>query len=147
MLNDNQRVVQSTDQSSNQREEDLRVLWLRPTVGTHISTRRERIREGLVDRNVSVDIVDASGTDAISAVRTALTGDYDIVVGTVRVGVYYGYVLSQLDGIPFVAEVTEPIERIKDECPRPFFKFLKQFEWMVLKRADACFFVEEEVLT
>lgn len=146
MLNKNQLTTQLFDQLSDQREQKLRVLWLRPTVGTHISTRRERIREGLVERDISVDIVDASGMDAVRAIRTALTNKYDIIVGTVRVGVYYGYLLSQVKGVPFVAEVTEPIKRIKDDIPRPFFEFLKRFEWKVLKRAKACFFVEAEVL-
>lgn len=122
------------------------VLWLRPTVGTHISTRRERIREGLVDRGVSVDIVDSSGLDAIKAIRTALSGDYDLVVGTVRVGVYYGDLLSRLKGVPFAVEVTEPIERVEDDLPRPIFRFFSWYEWKLLKRADARFFVEADVL-
>ncbi|SDJ26254.1 Glycosyltransferase involved in cell wall bisynthesis [Halovenus aranensis] len=125
---------------------DIRVLWLRPTVGTHISTRRERIQEGLIDRGVSVDIVNASGTDAAEAIRTALTGDYDLVVGTVRVGVYYGHLLSRLEGVPFVAEVTEPIDRVEADLPRPVFRFFRWYEWKVLARADACFFVEQRVL-
>jgi glycosyltransferase involved in cell wall biosynthesis len=142
----NQESAQSFDQGSDQRKKRLRVLWLRPTVGTHISTRRERIREGLAERDISVDIVDTSGTDIINAVQIGLKKKYDIIVGTVRVGLYYGYLLSRLKGVPFIAEVTEPINRIKNDIPRPFFASLKRFEWEILTRADARFFVEAEVL-
>ncbi len=126
--------------------DEIRVLWLRPTVGTQISTRRERIREGLIDRGISVDIVNASGTDGLEAVWTALTSEYDIIVGTVRVGVYYGYLLSRLERVPFVAEVTEPIDRVEDDLPRPLFRFFRWYEWLLLERADARFFVEADVL-
>lgn len=123
----------------------MKILWLRPTVGTHISTRRERIKEGLSDRGVEVNIVDASGMDATNAIKSALSTDYDIIVGTVRVGVYYGHLLARLKRIPFVAEVTEPIQRVND-LPEPIYRFFSWYEFQVLKRADACFYVEENVL-
>ncbi|TKR25242.1 glycosyltransferase [Natronomonas salsuginis] len=126
--------------------ESIRVLWLRPTVGTHISTRRERIKEGLTDRGVTVDIVDTSGTEAIGAIKQAFSEEYDLIAGTVRVGVYYGYLLARVKGVPFVAEVTEPIERVREDLPWPVFRFFKWYEWNVLERADARFFVEEDVL-
>lgn len=121
------------------------VLWLRPTVGTHVSTRRERVKEGLQQRGVEVTIVDTSGTDAIEAISTALSGDFDVIVGTVRVGLYVGFLLAKLKRVPFVAEVTEPVDRV-DDLPHPLYRLVEWYEFRVLKRADARFFVEQEVL-
>lgn len=124
----------------------MKVLWLRPTVGTHTSTRRERIKEGMASKDVNVDIIDSSGSDAFSAVKTALTGNYDLIVGTVRMGVYLGYPLAKLLSIPFVAEITEPIERYEENFSPITYRLLKWYEWNILERADARFFVESNVL-
>lgn len=112
-----------------------RVLWLRPTKPDNISVGRERIAAHLRERGYDVTIRDASGLDALGAAREATGGDYDVVVGTVRMGLYVGYPLSRLLGVPLVADVTDPIEQIAD-LPAPLYRFLYEYEHFVLARAD-----------
>lgn len=116
------------------------VLWLRPTKPDNISVGRERVAEHLRDMGYSVDILDASGLDAIRASLTAFRANYDIIIGTVRMGLYVGTILSWLTDQPFVADVTDPIEQI-DHLPSPLYKFLFEFEHVALKMADEAMFV------
>ena len=118
------------------------VLWLRPSTGENISVRRERIAEELRKRGYEIDIRDASGLDALGAIKQALTGEYDIIAGNVRVGLYLGYPLARLLRTPFLGDVSDPITDI-DYLPNPLFRFFQWYEWYVLKRADATVFVYE----
>lgn len=112
------------------------VLWLRPTRGKNISVRRERIANHLEARGVLVDIQDVSGMDAVGAVKRAITGDYDAIFGNVRMGLYVGYPVARVLGIPFVGTVSDPISDI-DSLPWLLFVLLRRYEWFALARADA----------
>lgn len=120
----------------------MRVLWLRPSKGDNISVRRERIAEHLRDQGIEADIQDSGGLDAVRAIWRAVTGDYDVIAGNVRVGLYIGYPLARLIGKPFLGDVSDPISDI-DDLPGPLFRFFEWYEWFVLKRADAAVFVYE----
>jgi glycosyltransferase involved in cell wall biosynthesis len=118
----------------------IRVLWLRPTKPDNISVGRERVAEHLREMECSVDILDASGLDAIRASLVAARGNHDIIVGTVRMGLYVGTILSWLTDRPIIADVTDPIEQI-DHLPSPVYRFLFEFEHFALKTADEVMFV------
>lgn len=117
----------------------MKCLWLRPSTGDNISLRRTRIAEQLGQRGIDIDIQDASGRDALTASRRALFGDYDVIMGNVRVGLYLGFPLATLRRRPFVGTVSDPIEQIED-LPGPLFRFFQWYEWQILARADACSF-------
>ena len=124
----------------------MNVLWLRPSNrwdGENVSTRRERIAEHLRERGVEVTLMDTSGLDSLSVVKESIFGDYDIILGTVRVGVPIGYLLSKLLRKPFIASVSDPLES-QNYLPPTIYKFVCFVEWWVLKRADAVFFVESD---
>ncbi|WP_247731622.1 glycosyltransferase [Halovivax limisalsi] len=123
----------------------MNVLWLRPSKGDNISVRRERIADRLRERGYEIDIVDASGRDSIDAIGRALTGDYDVIAGNVRVGLYLGYPLSVLRRKPFLGDVSDPISDI-DYLPGPLYRFFEWYEWQALERADATAFVYESSL-
>ncbi|SEH15896.1 Glycosyltransferase involved in cell wall bisynthesis [Natronorubrum sediminis] len=120
----------------------MRILWLRPSKGDNISVRRERIAEKLRERGYDIDICDATGFDAVSAIKKAVTNDYDVIAGNVRVGLYIGYPLSQILRKPFLGDVSDPISDI-NYLPEPLFRFFEWYEWKVLQRADATVFVYE----
>lgn len=120
----------------------MRILWLRPSKGDNISVRRERIAEKLQREGHEVVIEDASGTDLLSAVRTAVRGNFDVIAGNVRIGLYTGYPLARLLRTPFLGDVSDPISDI-ESLPYPLFAFFEWYEWQVLKRADAAVFVYE----
>lgn len=120
----------------------MRVLWLRPSKGENISVRRERIAEELRKRGYEIDICDASGLDSLSAVKQAITGNYDVIAGNVRIGLYIGYPLAQLLRKPFLGDVSDPISDI-NYLADPLFHFFEWYEWQVLKRANATVFVYE----
>jgi glycosyltransferase involved in cell wall biosynthesis len=120
----------------------MNVLWLRPSNrwdGEHVSSRRERIAEHLQDMGVEVNLMDTSGLDALPVMKEAITGDYDIIVGTVRVGVPIGYFLSKVLTKPFIASVSDLLES-QDYLSTPIYKLMCFIEWQTLKRADAVFF-------
>jgi len=120
----------------------MKVLWLRPSKGDNISVRRERIAEELRQQGYDIDIRDASGTDALGAIKQAVLGDYDVIAGNVRIGLYLGYPLSKLLRKPFLGDVSDPISDI-NSLPTPLFRFFEWYEWQVLERADATVFVYE----
>ena len=121
----------------------MRVLWLRPSVGDNISVRRERIAAHLREKGFEVTIRDASGTDAFGAIREAVTGDYDVIAGNVRMGLYIGYPLSRILRIPAIGDVSDPMRDIEDEVPTPVYRLLEWYEWQVLSRTEAAVFVYE----
>lgn len=118
----------------------MRILWLRPSRGDNISVRRERIAEKLESRGFDIVIEDASGTDLLSAIWTAIRGDFDIIAGNVRIGLYAGFPLARLLRKPFLGDVSDPLYDI-DHLPAPLFAACGWYEWQVLSRADATVFV------
>ncbi|MFC7057727.1 glycosyltransferase [Halovenus salina] len=119
----------------------MKVLWLRPSTGEHVSLRRERIAAHLSEMGVDVTIRDASGADALGAIKAGLTGDYDVILGNVRIGLYLGYPLARLRRLPFIGDVSDSLADI-EQLPGPLFELCRRYEWWVLERSDACFVVE-----
>lgn len=120
----------------------MKVLWLRPSTGENVSVRRQRIAEKLSDRGVEADLCDASGTDLPKAVFRAITGDYDVILGNVRIGLYAGFPLATVLRTPFIGDVSDPISDI-GSLPRPLFNALERYEWAALRHADAAVFVHD----
>lgn len=113
----------------------MRVLWLRPTTGENISVGRERIAEHLERKGVTVEVMDATGIDVTAATREAILGNYDVIVGTARAGLYAGYPLAILSRSGFVADIADPIDQITG-LPDPIFRFLRWYELQILRRTD-----------
>jgi glycosyltransferase involved in cell wall biosynthesis len=125
-----------------QQQTSMDVLWLRPSNrwdGDHVSSRRERIAEHLREKGVEVKLMDTSGLDALSVIKEALTGEYDLIVGTVRVGIHIGYALSKILRTPFIASVSDTLDT-QDYLSPPLYRLMCFLEWQVLERADAVFF-------
>jgi glycosyltransferase involved in cell wall biosynthesis len=120
----------------------MKVLWLRPSTGENVSVRRERIAEHLEEMGVDVTIRDASGMDALGAVKEVLLGKYDIICGNVRSGLYLGYPLARLLRKPFLGDVSDPITDI-ETLPPLLYKLFAKYEWFVLRHSDAAVFVYE----
>ncbi len=120
----------------------MRILWLRPSKGDHISVRRERIASYLIAEGYEVTIRDASLFDAPGAIWEALTGEYDIIAGNVRMGLFIGYPIARLRGLPILGDVSDPISDI-DYIPWPLRPIFEWLEWRFLTRADAAVFVYE----
>jgi glycosyltransferase involved in cell wall biosynthesis len=121
----------------------MKVLWLRPSTGHNVSVRRERIAEHLRERGVNVTIRDASGINVFTAIKNAAFGDYDLIIGNVRIGLYIGYVLSRILRNPLFGDVSDSIEDM-NHLPTPIYKSLRALEWWILGRVSTCFFVESE---
>ncbi|MCX2818613.1 glycosyltransferase [Haladaptatus sp. F3-133] len=101
--------------------------------------RRERIAEHLRDMGIEVTLMDTTGVDVFPVIKEALTGDYDVIAGTVRLGVPIGYTLSRVLRKPFIGSVSDLLES-QDYLSVPVYRLMCFVEWWVLKRADAVFF-------
>ncbi len=123
-------------------QRSMKVLWLRPSTGDNISVRRERIAAHLAEKGVDSTIVDASGLDALGAIRTAIGGDFDVIVGNVRIGLFLGYPLATVLRTPLVGDVSDPISDV-DDLPWPLFECCRRYEWFALSGAGAAVFVYE----
>jgi glycosyltransferase involved in cell wall biosynthesis len=88
--------------------------------------------------------MNTSGLDAVSVIKEAVTEDYDVIVGTVRVGIHIGFLLSKILRKPFIGSVSDPLERQKDDVPNFVYHVMCVLEWSVLRRADDVFFVHPE---
>lgn len=118
----------------------MRILWLRPSKPDNISVGRERIAHVLRSEGDEVKLIDASGWDALRAIYEGLSSDYDAVVGTVRMGLYVGFVIHVLDRTPLLADVTDPIEQVSD-LPTVVYQAVQHFEDITLQRANARVFL------
>lgn len=120
----------------------MRVLWLRPAGKEHVSLRRERVAERLRPRGVAVELRDATARNLLRSVREVRAGEYDVVVGNVRLGLYAGYPIARLAGVPFVADASDSFEAVHRNFPR-LAPALDAYEHFVLRRADDRVFVPE----
>lgn len=123
--------------------EEYRVLWLRPSTGTNVSTRRSRIAEHLERWGVHVDLVTVGMREIPTAISRVLSGDYDVVIGNVRLPMYVSFPAAKLRRVPFIGDVSDPLRQISD-LPPPLYELLKRYEWMVLRHSDARFFAHTE---
>lgn len=121
--------------------DDLRILWLQPSTGEHVSNRRQLIASHLEQHGYSVTIRDIDLRSTFTGVRELLFGSYDVVIANVRYPLYLSYPIAALRRRPFIADVSDPISQIA-HLPRPLFKLLSTYEWWILKRADAAVFAE-----
>jgi glycosyltransferase involved in cell wall biosynthesis len=90
---------------------------------------------------VDVTLRDAGGFESLGAIKTALTGEYDLILGNVRIGLYLGYPLARLRRVPFFGDVSDPLSDI-DHFPTPLYELLSRYEWWILDHSEQCFFVE-----
>lgn len=118
------------------------VLWLRPSKPDNISVGRERVAAVLEANGVDVTVLDASGLEALSATCEGLTSDYDAIVGTVRMGLYVGVVISSVTRLPILADITDPIEQVS-YLPSPLYRIVHSLENFSLRQADARVFLYE----
>lgn len=120
----------------------MRVLWLRPAGKEHVSLRRERIARRLRPRGVAAELRDATAGNLLRSAREVRAGEYDVVVGNVRLGLYAGYPIARLAGVPFVADASDSFEAVYRNFARAA-PALDAYEHFVLRRADARVFVPE----
>lgn len=120
----------------------MRVLWLRPAGKEHVSLRRERIAQRIRPRGVDVDLRDATLRNLLRSAREVRAGEYDVVVGNVRLGLYAGYPIARIGGVPFVGDATDSFEAVHRNFPR-LAPALDAYEHFVLRRADHRVFVPE----
>lgn len=121
----------------------IQVLWLRPSTGKNVSTRRTRIAEQLESSCVSVTFHNMSPLNPHSGIRSLLAMEYDIVIANVRFPLYASFPLTKLLQQPLIADVSDPITHISD-LPTPIYDIIRKYEWWIIQHADAAVFAESE---
>ena len=122
----------------------IRVLWFRPSRWEKVSVRRERISEKLELRGVDIELVGATSSNFLTYWVKATKGDYDVIIGNVRLGLYGGYLVARASRTPFIGDVSDPLTDI-DQLPKPLYLALGQYERFVLRHADGNVFLPETI--
>jgi glycosyltransferase involved in cell wall biosynthesis len=122
----------------------VRVLWFRPNRWDNVSVRRERITEKLEQRGIEIDLIGATTGNFLKYGIKLTKGEYDIVIGNVRLGLYGGYPLARLTRTPFIADVSDPLDNIS-HLPSFLYTFLAKYEKFILRHSDANVFLPETI--
>jgi glycosyltransferase involved in cell wall biosynthesis len=121
-----------------------RVLWFRPARWKKVSVRRERISEKLELRGVDIELVGATFSNFLTYWAKATKGEYDVIIGNVRLGMYGGYLVARASCTPFIGDVSDPLTDI-DQLPKPLYLALGRYEKFVLRHADGNVFLPETI--
>lgn len=124
--------------------ENTHILWLRPARWKKVSVRRERIAEKLEARNIDVELVGATTSNFSKYGIKAAKGEYDVILGNVRLGLYGGYIISRLSGTPFIGDVSDPLDDI-EHLPKPLYLALGKYERFVLRHSNSNIFLPETI--
>jgi glycosyltransferase involved in cell wall biosynthesis len=120
------------------------ILWFRPDKWENVSVRRERITEKLESRGVNIDLTGATLQNFTRYWLKAAKGEYDVIIGNVRLGLYGGYLVARASHTPFIGDVSDPLENI-DHLPKPLYLALGQYEKFVLRHTDGNVFLPETI--
>lgn len=123
---------------------NLRILWFRPARWQKVSVRRERIAEKLNSHGVYIDLVGATSSNFITYWWKAVKGEYDVIIGNVRLGLYGGYLIARASRTPFIGDISDPLDNI-DHLPKPLYLALGQYEKFVLRHTDGNIFLPETI--
>ncbi|WP_280537368.1 glycosyltransferase [Halopenitus sp. POP-27] len=123
--------------------DEISVLWLRPSTGENVSTRRARIADHLEESFVSVTFYNVSLSNPFNGLRSIIFDDYDVIIANVRFPLYMSYPISNILQNPLVADVSDPISQI-DDLPKPIFDMISKYEWWILEHTDMAVFAETE---
>ncbi|MEA1932603.1 MAG: hypothetical protein U9O06_13800 [Euryarchaeota archaeon] len=123
---------------------NLRILWFRPARWQKVSVRRERIAEKLNSHGVDIDLIGATSSNFITYWWKAVKGEYDVIIGNVRLGLYGGYLIARASRTPFIGDISDPLDNI-DDIPKPLYLALGQYEKFVLRHTDGNIFLPETI--
>jgi glycosyltransferase involved in cell wall biosynthesis len=120
----------------------MHILWLRPNKPENISVGRHRIADHLRERGHRVKIMNTTTDDLLRS----LAGDYDVVVGTTRMGAGIGAWRKLVRRTPLVIDHIDPIAQFKRNHSAAATWIVSQIEKATFRMADHVMVVYEEEL-
>jgi len=116
-----------------------RIIWVKPEKGTNLSIGRKKIVEKLTKR---YDIEFRRGMN-LSVLKELLFGDYEILIGTTRIGALSG-LISKMRGKRVIIDHVDPIKQFK--LTDGFFLgiFVEVLENFAFRFSDAVLITNDE---
>jgi len=118
------------------------ILWLTPDKPDNISVGRKRIATHLENAGHSVVLRGTTPRTVLQSIRDG--GQFDVIVGTTRLGAIAGLSLSKLHGIPFIVDHVDPIRQLQETESAPVAAVVERLENIAFRCADHVLYVYPE---
>lgn len=119
-----------------------RILWLTPDKPDNISVGRRRIADHLETAGHDVTL---RGTTARTVSRSLRErGQFDIVVGTTRLGAIAGVLVSRAHGVSLVIDHVDPIRQLQATEPDIVVRIVRRLEHFAFRLAAHVLYVYPE---
>lgn len=121
---------------------ERRILWLTPDKPDDISVGRERIATRLEAAGHDVTIRGTTARTVVQSLREC--GQFDIVVGTTRLGAIAGVLVSRTHGVPFVVDHVDPIRQLRATESDAVVRIVRRLEHLAFRLAAHVLYVYPE---
>ncbi len=118
-------------------------MWIKPKKG-NVSIGRILLAKELSKFGYDIEVREIKAKNFVFDILRILKGNYDAIVGVVRVGAYAGFIVGKLKRIPIIIDVTDPLYQIN--LPRVIYRLLELIERFILKKSNAVIFVTKNYM-
>lgn len=118
------------------------VLWLTPDKPENISVGRARISRYLEAAGHRVEIRGSTLQTALSSLRDG--GEFDVVVGTTRLGAFIAVLVGRYHDIPVIVDHVDPIRQLRETDGRAVAAVVERLENLAFRLADHVVYVYPE---
>jgi len=120
----------------------LDILWLTPDKPENISVGRLRISRRIEAAGHTVEIRGSTLQTALASLRDG--AEFDVVVGTTRLGAFIAVLIGCLHGVPVVVDHVDPIRQLRETDGRAVAAVVERLENVAFRLADHVVYVYPE---
>lgn len=121
---------------------EIDILWLTPDKPENISVGRSRISHHIEATVHSVELRGSTLRTALISLRDG--SEFDVVVGTTRLGAFIAALVSIIHDIPFVVDHIDPIRQFRETNGKAVATVVERLENVAFRLADHVIYVYPE---